>query len=299
MKKIQGFTLVEVIVVVAVLAVVLTIATPDMNRLFARQSEMTEGLRLEKLYEALDVYVKQNKKTPNEATWVDDLSEYSELSKDQISKDTWGNARHYKTFSSSVSYLGGSYDVYYATIISYGLDGDSEGVFLPTNKAEFSTFNFETTTFNKNTDNFAIKYTDQAYKIELLEETLRRMEKLSLALAKYARVKQIQGIASDPDKSDSFIYFPKDGRSGDPASSEYYSGDTIDGNPNEATGLATKLGLPDYYGKNAISGNTMWYISNPGADSSNICGGSGTDQARSIAPFYPPVIMINESGNPC
>jgi prepilin-type N-terminal cleavage/methylation domain-containing protein len=291
MKKLQGFTLVEVIVVVAVLAAVLTIATPDMARLFAKQSEITESLRMRKIYEALDTYAKAEKKTPPVSTWYIDLAEYSELSEDQIRYDTWGNARHYATFDGNKSYLGGTYKVYYASVLSEGLNSNLDGKTVPTNETAFKSFDYETDTFGKDTDNFAIKYTDQVYKVGLLEETLRRMEKLSLALEKYARVKQIEGVSANPDTSDSFIYFPNDKQS----PGNYFPGvDSIDGNQNEATGLATLLGLPSYYGENALSDKTMWYISNPGPDGSNIC-----NNPRTSAPFYPPVIMIDDTSNPC
>tara|TARA_Y100001960_G_scaffold302080_1_gene352758 strand:+ start:8391 stop:9266 length:876 start_codon:yes stop_codon:yes gene_type:complete len=291
MKKLQGFTLVEVIVVVAVLAAVLTIATPDMARLFAKQSEITESLRMRKIYEALDTFAKANKQTPPSSTWYIDLAEYSELSEDQIRYDTWGNPRTYATFSSNKSYLGGSYRVHYASVLSNGLNNNADGKAVPTNETTFKSFNYETDTFGKDTDNFAIKYTDQVYKVSLLEETLRRMEKLSLALEKYARVKQIEGVTANPNDSDKYIYFPNDKQS----PGDYFSGvDDIDGNQNEATGLATLLGLPSYYGENALTDSTMWYISNPGPDGSNIC-----NNPRGSAPFYPPVIMIDDSGNPC
>lgn len=308
MKKIQGFTLVEVIVVVAVLAAVLTIATPDMGRLFAKQAEMTETLRLRKIYDALGVYAKQHKQLPNKSTWYKDLAQYTDLSEEQLKKDVWGTDRKYEVFDSSVSYLGGSYKVYYATVFTNGLDRQDNGETLPRNKSEFASFDFKTTTIGNKTDNFAVKYTDQAYKIELLDETLNRMEKLSLALEKYARVKQITAISDLPNSSDKYIFFPEDKRSGD--SGDYFksgltkeTGGTvtldesvgeIDGNANEATGLATKLGLPAYYGENALTDSTMWYISNPGPDGGHIC-----NNERGEAPFYPPVIMIDDSGNPC
>jgi prepilin-type N-terminal cleavage/methylation domain-containing protein len=291
----KGFTMVEVIVVVAVLAVVLTIATPDMSRLFAKQAEMTESIRLQDIYKSLDIYAKKNKSLPSAATWVQDLSEYSELSENQIEKDTWGTNRRYSMFKGTASYLGGTYDIYYAVVASDGLDRSNNGEILPVNASEFAQFDYRTSTTGNANDNMAVKYTDQSYKIELLEETLRRMEKLSLALSKYSRVMQIQGISSNPDDSDSFIYFPEDKRAGDPGNSKYYTNvGEIDGNQNEATALATLLGLPAYYGENALTDSTMWYISNPGPDGANICNG-----ARSTAPFYPPVIMISDTGNPC
>ena len=312
MKKISGFTLVEVIVVVAVLAVVLTIATPDLNRLFAKQDEMTESLRLKKIYNALEVYSKQNKKLPDEGTWVNDLVQYSELSKNQIQKDVWGKNREYRRSSSTVNYLGGEYQVYYAVVHSMGYNGKMDGEITPTSQAEFMDFDPTKDSSGKRIDNQAIKYTDQADKIKLFEETLDRMEKLSIALAKYARVKQITGVQLAPERSDSFIYFPKDGRSSD--GGEYFYGtikktvnpDTtlsltasqsvgkISGNQNDARDLAELLGLPRYYGENALSGKPMWYISNPG-DGNDIC-----SNEPGSAPYYPPVIKIDDNvTDPC
>lgn len=302
MKKISGFTIVEVIVVVAVLAVVVTMATPDLTRIFAKQSELNETIRLGKIYDSLHVYAQKNKKLPASSNWAASLVEFSELSEDQIENDTWGTARRYSVFTKDVSYLGGTYKVYYAVVTSAGLDRTNQAI-LPVNTTAFGQFDFTTNTSGNSIDDMAIKYTDQLYKLNLLETTLDRMEKLSLALEKYARVKQITGIDKVPDTSDSYIYFPKDARTGD--NGDYLDSsisgissaegvETISGNANEAIGLARLLGLPDDYGTDALTDTTMWYVSNPGPDGSNIC-----SNARTEAPFYPPVIMIDSTGNPC
>jgi type II secretory pathway pseudopilin PulG len=291
MRNIKGFTIAEVIIIVAVLAVVLTMATPDMARIFAKQSEITESIRMKKIYTALDLYAKENKRLPNTSSWVNDIVDYSELSKDQIQYDTWGTERRYNMFTRKIPYLGGEYTVYYGTITSAGINLRDE-ISLPTNASSFANFDFSTDSSGNNVDDLAIKYTDQPYKLELLEITLDRMEKLSIALAKFARVKQIEAIAANPETADKYNFFPQDGRAGDNA--DYAPSITENlTNANEAKELATLLGLPDIYGEDALTGDTMWYISNPGSNSSNICAGS-----RDEAPYYPPVITLGET-NPC
>ncbi|MCP4355837.1 MAG: prepilin-type N-terminal cleavage/methylation domain-containing protein [Proteobacteria bacterium] len=318
MKKQNGFTLVEVIVVVAVLAAVVTIAMPDMNRLFYRQQEMTEAMRLKLIKKSLESYAKINRRLPaNTSTaWYEDLTGFSELSELQIQKDVWGVDREYAVFVNNNQYLGADYNTYFAVVRSLGRDKVSNSSSpMPTNYAGFATFNLGTSTAeNGGINDLAIKVTDQANKMDLLETTLNRMERLSAALTRYSRVKQISGIADIPRLSDQYIYFPKDGRTGD--SGKYYegtiaggsfegndvavstdegiasiTGGAVGGGANEAALLATFLGLPSEYGKDALTDQTMWYISNPGPDSS--CVGS-----RSEAPFYPPVILIDDS-NPC
>lgn len=293
MKKIQGFTMAEVIIVVAVLAIVFTLAMPDMTKLFDRHNQMLEVNRLNEIYKSLDLYTKNNRRTPAVATWYDDLAQYTELSSDQIRYDVWNIERSYGTFSSVSSYLGTSYNVYYATVLSAGIDKNFSHS-LPTNVSEFTNFNATNNIFSKSGEDYAIKYTDQSHKISLLETTLDRMEKLSLALERYARVKQIDSIADDPDQVDNLIYYPKDGRgNSDPAASKYFSTvDEID-TTNNATSLAKTLGLPEEYGIDAVTGGNMWYISNPGNDGADIC-----DDSRSTAPFYPPIIMVSAT-NPC
>jgi type II secretory pathway pseudopilin PulG len=291
MKNTQGFTIAEVIIIVAVLAVVLTMATPDMAKIFAKQSEITESIRMKKIYTALDLYAKEHRKLPAAANWAGDLVEYSELSEDQIQYDNWGTERRYNVFTKTTPYLGGNYTVYYAVVASAGIDRNND-VILPTNTATFANFDFTTDTSGNGVDDMAIKYTDQSYKLELLEITLDRMEKLSLALAKYARVKQIEAISANPENADQFIFFPKDAR-GPADEGRYPVGiDTIS-RSNEAVALTEVLGLPDIYGQDALTNNTMWYISNPGPDGSNICANSRKD-----APYYPPVITLGAS-NPC
>lgn len=324
MKKLQGFTLAEVIIVVAVLAVVLTMAMPDMTRLFSKQQEMMESLRLKDIHKALELYSKKYKKLPDDSgdTWASELVEYTELSVDQILKDMWGEPRTYSLFTDEVSYFNSNnkYKVYYGVVHSKGRNKNLD-VSLPLGLNDFKTFDVTYNAAGKRADDLAIKYTDQAYKISLLEETLRRMEKLSTALAKYARVKQITGANKYPYVADRLIYFPEDGKAGDPG--DYFKNgtnlppiatgassvtisissdegvDSLSGNANEARALASLLGLPSYYGENALTDETMWYISNPGPNGDNICSGR-----RSEAPFYPPIIMINENAsyqavNPC
>jgi len=311
MKKLSGFTLVEVIVVVAVLAVVLTIATPDLNRLFAKQDEMTESLRLKKIYAALEIYSKQKNTLPAEATWVDDLVQYSELSRSQIENDVWGNPRDYKLSKGTMEFLETDYEVNYAVVHSAGYDGSFNSKSTPANKNDFINFDPSKDSSGNRIDNQAIKYTDQSEKIELLEITLDRMEKLSIALAKYARVKQINGIKLTPSTSDKYIYFPKDGSGNkgvyfdtdidkEDGSGKVDSKDAVEvlgGNANEATELAKILGLPEYYGENALTGNPLWYISNPSDNAGSICVGEEEE-----APYNPPVIMIYEAdpdNGPC
>jgi len=303
--KTSGFTLVEVIVVVAVLAAVVTMAIPDIATLFERQREMLETFRLKSIYKSLDAYAKAKKALPAKSTWVANLLEFSDLTESQIKTDVWGNDRTYSLFDKEHNYLGGKYKAYYAVVQSMGKNG-VEDESAPTSLSGFSSFNIGSSRQdNAGIDDVAIKYTDQANKIKLLETTLNRMDKLSTTLAKYARVKRIQGITTDPLNSDSYIYFPKDGRAAsDPALSKYFTGvDEITTGQNNAVELAKLLGLPEEYGQDALISDdevlngkfrNMWYISNPGADGSNICNGS-----RTVAPFYPPVIMIGSDGNPC
>lgn len=300
MKKLAAFTLAEVIIVVAVLAIVLTMAMPDMTRLFVKQQEMMESLRLQEIHKALETYSRQEKTLPDDVgdTWATELVKYSELSEKQILEDVWGKRRMYSMFTEEVSYMGDNqkYKVYYAFVLSGGKNQTVEAI-IPTDADSFGREDYVVNTAGRRNDDLAVKYTDQIFKIELLEETLRRMEKLSLALAKYARVQQIKGIGIHKGQADDYIYFPYDGKSGE--NNDYFSSvDTIGGTGNEATELAKTLGLPAYYGENAISNKTMWYISNPGPDGDDICTGSKTD-----APFYPPVIMVSENHssaiNPC
>lgn len=319
----KGFTLVEVIVVVAVLAAVITMATPDINRLFSKQEEITEISRLKELRRAMEAYSKDRYQRlkdhkgivkdlsavpadlPDSDDWVKELSHYTDLTESQIETNVWGVKRYYKVEHEDRSYLGGKFRVFYGIISSVRKTRKSEADLGfqeardMTERDSYENFNW-TNSFAENRDNIestgiemlAVKYTDLSNKIKLLETTLSRMDKLSLALAKYARVMQISGFKNEPDLSDSYIYFPNDGSNA--GSNHLYYKDVKEiANPHEATSLAEMLGLPKEYGEDALTGSTMWYISNPGADASNICNGA------TKAPFYPPVVMIDNDGDPC
>lgn len=307
-NKLSGFSLVEVIVVMAALAVIVSLSFGDIGRMFERQYEEQEKIDLQNIKKAMEVYAKKEGKLPTNTSlcdlqgvrdadssdmWTIQLAQYSEMSADRMCFDQWGNERHYLTKEVKQSFRGGDYQyrVYFSSVSSEGSNEQQDLV----DWANVTGLNGFVEFDGDSTDDFVIKYTDNQRKLELYEETLRRIELLDQHLERYARAKRYYAVAADVKDFDNYIMFPKDANSTDAGN---YLEDSVDGVESgsgvetieeefKATKLAKVLGIPEYLGTNAITGKPLWYISNPGPDRTIPCSGS-----RSSAPFFPPAIIV-------
>lgn len=306
LKKIQGFSLPEMLVVVACLAVVIGLSYGDVTRMFDKQVVENEKLDLQEIRKAMELYAENEGKLPinttvcskqaglpsNSTIWSIELAKYSNMSPDRICFDQMGNTRTYLSKKYAKTFLGGvyQYDVHYASVQTNGIDKSKDTVDW-VNLSGSSGF----TEYVASGDDILVKYTDSEIKLTKYKETLRRIETLEKYLERYARTKRSSAQSLDIDKFDNYIMFPKDGRSTDPGDYLDTSVAGIDSNSEvqilddeiEAVSLTKVLGVPEYLGENAISGNTMWYISNPGADRTAPC-----DAAKSGPPYYPPAVIV-------
>lgn len=304
-KKLSGFSLVEVIMVVACVAVIASLSFGDMNRMFVKQIEENEALDLQNIKKAIEVYAKREGKLPLDETecdtedkstpgqWHMELAKYSQLTPNRICFDQFGNKREYQATSAKQPFRNGEYEynVYYATVLS---KGNNHRV-AETDRWSGLTGSNGFNNFEAQGDDFMMKYSDNDYKVSLYEETLSRISTLEKYLERYARSKRAVARSVDEPEFDNLIFYPKDGSRGTDVA-RYFTRSDDAGNPIgvktlgdnfKATELAKVLGVPEYMGRNAITGGSLWYISNPGSDRLNPC-----DSSKTTPPYYPPVILM-------
>ena len=86
-KNAQGFTIVEAIIVTAVLAAVTVMAFPNFVEFFRMQEETMEETAMSEIKNALAAYADDNGQLPGAGTWAADLAPYSSLSQQAIAID--------------------------------------------------------------------------------------------------------------------------------------------------------------------------------------------------------------------
>ena len=114
-KDEKGFTLVELMVVIIILAVLTGIAVPSYLVLKSRSSEIATEINMKNIASALALYDADNDRYPLTADYPDDMVNRGYVS-NIINEDSWGNTYNY------VSADGSSY-----ILESYGRDGVDGG----------------------------------------------------------------------------------------------------------------------------------------------------------------------------
>jgi prepilin-type N-terminal cleavage/methylation domain-containing protein len=250
----RGFSMVEMILVVAVLGLFLTLSFGTITQFLDRQNEVNEQAELIAIRNALTAYARDTGQIPaaedtSPATpWYEVLSGYSDLAPEQIRYDAWNQERVYKSMVLDEDYRDTTMPVVYATVFSMGSNRevDTAGSVVPSdafgvviddsstwwsqrasgNKEAFGAFEIDDA-------DLGIKYTDLAHKVSLYDEAERRLQEITGALSNYAEGKLNEALvqnttdlgAGNPETYDieNTIFFPPSSvRSGDPADSATY-----------------------------------------------------------------------------
>ena len=216
LKSQKGFTLPEVILIIAALAIVSTMALPDIALFFKRQSVEQEKVVLRDIQKALDSYARECNALPSltgnplrancqlegttgPLTWYEALAAFSNLSAENIQKDVWENNRRYTHGINSRTYRQGPVNFHYATVRSVGEDRcdntttglpcpiSPEATFTPDWDISANLTSYEQ--FEVDGDDLMVKYTDNQRKIAAQDETVRRLERIIDALDRYAQAR--------------------------------------------------------------------------------------------------------------
>lgn len=293
LKSRQGFTLPEIILTVIILAILMTVSMPVLYQFVQRKDMQTEENTQLEIRKALQAYLQEKNKLPGADTWSTDLAGYTNLSSDQIAKDTWRRPRAYITYTDPTRQLQGStVEVYYVTIFSMGGNGEADaadGVAVDNKNyaanndggwwsritgqevAKFSSL-------KAGGDDVLLRFTDYPEKIERYNLTLQRLDRIAGALESYAKngyankvvacsilPKDANGVTGDatcdngaPEK---IVYYPKSLAIANTTDSATYYNTTVYVNNNQTDasrrgnmqGLMRLLGLPDEFCCSALA----------------------------------------------
>lgn len=233
----DGFTLPEVIMVVAVMAVVSAMAFPDIVSFFKRQSFEQEKIVQKEIIKALDAYSKAQtghfaddpdmitvplgnvaatsgvqRVNDSEACqavggWGYLLSGYSNLSAAEICNDVWGASREYTVAQGALNYRDGNFYTYHVTILSAGENKEFNtetawGTGTPEQVA--SSYG----AYAASGDDHLSKFSDVKLKTELFEETLRRMDRIVEALDRYAQARYNEALITEEAATGNKLFYP-------------------------------------------------------------------------------------------
>lgn len=234
----KGFTLVEIIIVVAVMSLLLTMSFPALISFIQKRDEESEKLIQAEIAKAVNRYYVKNNTIPSDTAsnnpgnedWYDLLASLTNLSGDNIRYDTWGNERRYVSYIETETLLDSDFDIGYVSIHSRGADREltnargvavnSSGDFAPsTNGGWWKNRPNPTNAFanlESDGDDIYIKYTNRQNVMGGYEETLNRMGSLSKALESYAQAKYLETMIAEPtnDNIHLWIYYPRSNSSG-------------------------------------------------------------------------------------
>lgn len=270
----KGFTLPEVILIVAALAIVSAMALPDIAYFFGRQTVEQEKLTLANIQKALDSYARECKRLParennpsradcqqpgasGSLPWYDALAAFSNMSATGIQNDVWGTPRVYAHAVQTRNYREGSVDFHYATVRSVGQDRADgfTGARVPddwpagvTDWEDVAGYQ----TFSAEGDDLMVKYTDSQWKVEAQDETVQRMERIIDALDRYAQARFNEEVHADyPCVSEKIFYPPSWPAEPAAHSNPYHPDDGSGGRPDctnigggSGTDIGSGLGYP-------------------------------------------------------
>lgn len=232
LRRDDGFTLPEVIMVVAVMAIVSAMAFPDIVSFFKRQSFEQEKLVQSEIIKALDAYSKAQTAAfaddpDNMITvplginaigaggvyevndpavcaaaggWGEMLANLSNLSSQDICNDVWGNPRVYTVAQGDLSYRDGNFRTYYVTLLS---KGENKTLDTTTPWTDVNSYG----SFKPEGDDLISKFSDVKLKTELFEETLRRMERVVEALDRYAQSRYNEALLTYDETQQELITY--------------------------------------------------------------------------------------------
>ena len=219
----KGFSLIEILLVTAVMAAVMSMVFPNITRFLDVRLEKNEEIIMAEIERALARYARENKRLPDPSEpWHRALSVYSELSEDDILYSLWrrddGSFIERKYLRTSVSkpyQQSQDFDVFYAAVYSYGHDGcvgyeESETVCTQLLDADMDSES-EFQTLSAAQGDYIAKHNDYRDKIDAYEKTIFRLNNIAEALTAYATAYYNENVVNDAAQT--LIYYPPSGES--------------------------------------------------------------------------------------
>ncbi len=220
-----GFTLFEVILVVAVASIVMVLTVPTLNIFLDTRRQINEDIVLRDIRNALTAFATQYNRLPDENpalngfcnaggnSWAECLASVSNLSVSTLETDTWGQERAYIHGTVNETLLGRTFTVHYATVHSAGANRRAEetapggglinGMAVENDNFEPVSDNQwwanETTPANIQAefegliaggDDHLLKFSDLLLKSNRVQQTQARIDGVMSALQSYASLKE-------------------------------------------------------------------------------------------------------------
>ncbi|MAF31699.1 MAG: hypothetical protein CMF60_05790 [Magnetococcales bacterium] len=209
-KNAQGFTIVEAIIVTAVLAAVTVMAFPNFVEFFRMQEETMEETAMSEIKNALAAYADDNGQLPGAGTWAADLAPYSSLSQQAIAIDQWEQPRAYRKISSNETYRSATVNIDYAVVYGHGPErglGDSGvNVNLSASLTSVSDYSSLKAEFG----DYMVKYTNYKEQIRNYEITEQRLKDISAALSSYATTRFNEAVVGGTGTAEEIYYPPSE-----------------------------------------------------------------------------------------
>ncbi len=231
-----GFTLAEMILVVAIISILLGVSTPSIYQFMKQRDIQQEENTLQEMRRALQAYLADKNALPQldnpatpEVEWAIDLAGYTNLSAAEMALDTWDENRVYVNYVDSTRNIqGSSVAINYVTFMSSGPDkvaAASTGVAIDGTKfaaptdpdwwAITGTPAQRTSLFGQLAsadDDLMTKFTDYAEKLDRYNLTLQRMDRIANAVESLARLRygeEVSACAGLPRNSSGQTGIPK------------------------------------------------------------------------------------------
>lgn len=224
LRQNRGFTLVEMVVTVAVMAILIGMSTPAIFEFMRQRDRQNEEIAQQQVVKAMQAYLADTGTLPTDTgtganSWSTLLAAYTDLSADQIANDVWGRPRSYIVYlNNSRKLFGTTVNVYYATLHSMGTNGVAENTYKDSTgtgtitglaltqsgsrtifagststdwwKAQGATPDAKVTAFSTmraGGDDTMTRFTNYSEMLDRYNATVQRLDRLTQALETYAR----------------------------------------------------------------------------------------------------------------
>lgn len=131
----RGFTLVEMVITVAVMAILVSLSMPAIFEYLRQRDIQQEEISLTEIRKALQAYLAHNATLPSDTdtgadVWYSKLAGYTNMSESEIANDVFGRPRTYVMYQNSEREMfGNPVSVFYATVHSMGSNAVAEDTY--------------------------------------------------------------------------------------------------------------------------------------------------------------------------
>lgn len=216
----HGFTMPEVILVSAIIAILVALMASNLLAFLNDQKEKDEKALMLEIERSAKAFLAQEERIPSDASTMGaDFATTGNLSASQIMIDTWGRPRIYASVEKTIPYKYADLTVHQFYIVSLGADGcvgdtsicytespDNTSVVSSKISEVYPTSDFEEV--ETDGDDLIVKVSDVQQRKDLYQKAVDRLETLSEALERYAKIKYYEDVANGVADAENLIYYP-------------------------------------------------------------------------------------------